>query len=324
MKTQEFKTKFDLLAKEISREVVGYQEIIADVLTGLFAGGNILLEAAPGLGKTLIGKTLARALNIKYARIQFTPDLMPADIVGTNIIVEDSTGKKEIVFQRGPVFTNLLLADEINRATPKTQSALLEAMQEHQVTVAGKTYKLEEPFLVVATQNPEETEGVYRLPEAQIDRFLFRLKLQALSDQEWIEISRRRTGILEIKMEQAITKQDISDMQVAVRSVKVPEEVCAYGAELVESSHPGSAKAPALVKKYVRIGSSPRGLQAMLLGAKVRALANGRDSITLEDLRSVALPALSHRLLFNFEGQADKVKPEAVVKEILDKSGKGA
>ena len=230
MNAKEFKQKFELIADEIGKEVIGYRGPIEDILIGLFAGGNILLEAAPGLGKTLIGKTLANALNIKYTRVQFTPDLMPADIVGTNIIVEDKSGKKELVFHEGPVFTNLLLADEINRATPKTQSALLEAMQEHQVTVAGKTYKLEEPFLVVATQNPEETEGVYRLPEAQVDRFLFRLQLLPLSDKEWTEIGRRRTGTETIKLNAVIAKKDITEMQAAVKAVKAGKESFAYGA----------------------------------------------------------------------------------------------
>ena len=317
MNAKEFKQKFELIADEIGKEVIGYRGPIEDILIGLFAGGNILLEAAPGLGKTLIGKTLANALNIKYTRVQFTPDLMPADIVGTNIIVEDKSGKKELVFHEGPVFTNLLLADEINRATPKTQSALLEAMQEHQVTVAGKTYKLEEPFLVVATQNPEETEGVYRLPEAQVDRFLFRLQLLPLSDKEWTEIGRRRTGTEKITLSAVIAKKDITEMQAAVKAVKAGRESFAYGARLVECTHPESELATKTVKKYVRIGASPRALQAMVLGAKVRALVAGRDAIKNEDILAVAIPSLSHRLILNFEGQAEKVAPDKIIREIV-------
>jgi len=321
MRPEEFRTRFDRLTDAMAQAVVGYREAIVDLLTGVFAGGSILLEAAPGLGKTLIAKTLAAALSMKAARIQFTPDLMPADIVGTNVIVEDEHGRKEMVFQRGPVFTNVLLADEINRATPKTQSALLEAMQEHHVTVAGKTYVLDEPFLVVATQNPEDLEGTYRLPEAQIDRFLFRLRLTALSDPEWIEVVRRRTGTASAEVQPVLSRDDVVAMQAAARRVGISRDVCAYGARLVAATHPDGAGALESVRRYVRLGASPRGLQAMVLGAKVRALREGRDQVAAADIRSVAIPALSHRLLFSFEGQAERIQSEALLGEILDAVG---
>ena len=255
---------------------------------------------------------------MKQTRIQFTPDLMPADIVVTNIIVEDESGKKELVFQPGPVFTHVLLADEINRATPKTQSALLEAMQEHHVTVAGKTYALEEPFLVVATQNPEDLEGTYRLPEAQVDRFGFRLRLSSLGDADWIEVVRRRTGTTSTQIKPVLSRTDVIAMQKAVRQVGVPKPVCAYAAQLVSATHVNGQVTSEPVRKYVRLGCSPRGIQALILGAKVKALCDGRSEISSADIRSVAVPALVHRMLLNFEGQADRIETDQIVRGILE------
>ncbi len=284
MTPDDFRERIETLAAEMARAVVGCRETVVDLLTGVFAGGNLLLEGAPGSGKTLIGKTLAAALGMRHARIQFTPDLMPADIVGTNIVVEDAGGNKQMVFQKGPVFTNLLLADEINRAPPKTQSALLEAMQEHHVTVGGKTYDLEEPFLVVATQNPEDLEGTYRLPEAQIDRFLFRLRLAPLSDQEWLEVCRRRTGAVGAEVRQVLSREEVVRMQAAVRHVEIPRAACDYAARLVCATHAGTNGTVDTVRKFVRLGSSPRGLQSMILGGKMRALGSGRDRVTPQDV----------------------------------------
>jgi MoxR-like ATPase len=324
MTPNEFRDRFETLADEMSRVVVGYRDAMNDLLTGVFAGSSILLEAAPGLGKTVIGKALAAALSMKQARIQFTPDLMPADIVGTNIIVEDDAGRKEMVFQPGPVFTHVLMADEINRATPKTQSALLEVMQEHHVTVAGRTYPLEEPFFVVATQNPEDLEGTYRLPEAQVDRFGFRLKLTTLSDDEWIEVVRRRTGTQTPEVSAVLSKEDVLAMQATVREVAVPREVCAHAAGLVSATHLNDDTAPDIIRKYVRLGSSPRGIQSLILGAKVCALRDGREEITVADIRDVATPALGHRLLLNIEGQADRIEPEALIDGVLAAVGQEA
>jgi len=319
MTPEQFRDRIEALSAEMSRAVVGYREVVVDLLMGVFAGGNILLEAAPGLGKTLLGKTLAAALSMRHTRVQFTPDLMPADIIGTSIVVEDQRGNKELVFQRGPVFTNLLLADEINRAPPKTQSALLEAMQEHHVTVSGKTYALDEPFLVVATQNPEDLEGTYRLPEAQLDRFLFRLRLTALSDPEWIEVVRRRTGSAASEVRQVLSRDEVLAMQAAVRRVAIDRRTCAYAARLVHATHGSANGSVPSVCKYVRLGASPRGIQALILGGKMRALCAGREEVRAEDIRSVAAPALGHRLLLNFEGQAERIPPETIVGEILQR-----
>ena len=277
MTPETFHARLEALSAEMARAVVGYRELVADLLMGVFAGGNILLEAAPGLGKTLLGKTLAAALSMRHARIQFTPDLMPADIIGTKIVVEDERGNKEMVFQRGPVFTNLLLADEINRAPPKTQSALLEAMQEHHVTVAGKTYDLEEPFLVVATQNPEDREGTYRLPEAQLDRFLFRLRLTVLGDGEWLEVARRRTGAAAGEVRPVLSREEVVEMQAAVRRVGIDRQACGYAARLVLRD-PSPTERPRAGGREIRTaGGQPAGHPGTDPGGKMRAPARAAN-----------------------------------------------
>lgn len=306
---------------ELAKVIIGQDEVIEELLIALFCRGHALLVGVPGLAKTLLISTLSRTLGLSFSRIQFTPDLMPSDITGTEVIEEDrTTGGRQLRFVRGPVFANVILADEINRTPPKTQSALLEAMQEHHVTVAGRTYPLEEPFLVVATQNPEDLEGTYRLPEAQVDRFGFRLRLSNLGDADWIEVVRRRTGTTSTEIRPVLSRSDVVAMQTAVRQVGVPRAVCAYAAGLVSATHVNGSSTPEAVRKYVRLGCSPRGIQALILGAKVRALCDGRSEIRSEDIRSVAVPALGHRMLLNFEGQADRIETDQIIRGILEKA----
>ncbi|MBI2972901.1 MAG: MoxR family ATPase [Armatimonadetes bacterium] len=319
MTPEEFATVFDRLRREIQKVIVGHQELIDRVLIALLAGGHVLLEGVPGLGKTLLVKTLAAALDLQYGRIQFTPDLMPADIIGTNVIMQDATGRRYFEFERGPVFTQILLADEINRATPKTQSALLEAMQEHAVTAAGTTYVLEEPFFVMATQNPIEMEGTYPLPEAQLDRFMFKLKVEFPNVPDLMEIIDRTTSPAIPQASVVATKDDVRQMMQLAREVEVASHVKAYVARVVETTHPGPA-ASTNAARYVRYGSSPRGAQAMILSAKVRALISGRANISFSDLKALAAPALRHRLVLNFEGEAEGVDPDTVVANVLEET----
>jgi MoxR-like ATPase len=277
----------------------------------------VLLEGVPGLGKTMLVRTLAQVLDLKFARIQFTPDLMPADIVGTDILEEAGEGRRAFRFQPGPVFANLLLADEINRATPKTQSALLEAMQERTVTVANRSYPLEAPFMVLATQNPIEMEGTYPLPEAQLDRFLFKVNIGYPSSQELVEILDRTTGEAEPEVETVADGAAVLAMGTLARQVPVASPVSDYAARLTIATHPGSEAASEIVRRYVRYGSSPRGAQALILGGKVTALLDGRYNVAFEDLRAIALAALRHRILLNFEGQAEGVSADDVVGEVV-------
>jgi MoxR-like ATPase len=302
---------------ETGKYIVGQREVVRDTLIALIAGGHVLLEGVPGLGKTMLVRTLARVLDLKFARIQFTPDLMPADIVGTDILEEAEDGRREFRFQPGPVFTNLLLADEINRATPKTQSALLEAMQERTVTVANRSYPLEPPFLVLATQNPIEMEGTYPLPEAQLDRFLFKVNVVYPSSDELVEILNRTTVEAEPEVGIVADGATVLAMGTLARQVPVASPVADYAARLTVATHPEGGSAPEMVRKYVRYGSSPRGAQALILGGKVTALLAGRYNVAFEDLRAVALAALRHRILLNFEGQAEGVSADDVVKEVL-------
>jgi len=317
-----FRKTFSDLRQEIGKVMVGQQQVVDAVLVALFSGGNVLLEGVPGLGKTLLVRTLATTLHLPFNRIQFTPDLMPADVIGTNIVSEDAdTGRRSFEFQRGPIFAQILLADEINRATPKTQSALLEAMQEHSVTVAGETYTLDEPFLVLATQNPIEQEGTYPLPEAQLDRFLLKIDVGYAGLEDLMEIIDRTTGAENPKANAIVDGQRILDMQELVRSVVVAPHVKQYAARLVLATHPdtdnaaGGPNGP--TNRYVRCGVSPRGAQALILAGKVRALVDGRFHVSYEDIKDVALSCLRHRILLNFEAEADRVDSDALVEEIL-------
>jgi MoxR-like ATPase len=302
---------------EVGKYIVGQREVVRHTLICLIAGGHVLLEGVPGLGKTMLVRTLAQVLDLEFARIQFTPDLMPADIVGTDILEEAEDGRRVFRFQAGPVFTNLLLADEINRATPKTQSALLEAMQERTVTVANHSYPLGPPFLVLATQNPIEMEGTYPLPEAQVDRFMFKVNIAYPSSQELVEILDRTTGRAEPELGVVADGATVLAMEALAREVPVASPVFAYAAHLVIATHPASDTAPELVRSYVRYGSSPRGAQALILGGKVTALLAGRYNVAFEDLRAVASAALRHRILLNFEGQAEGVNPDDVVAKVV-------
>ncbi len=318
-----FRATFLKLKGEINKVVVGHSEVIEAVLIALFAGGNVLLEGVPGLGKTLLVRTLAQTLSLPFSRIQFTPDLMPADVIGTNVVMEDpATGRRKFEFQRGPIFAQVVLADEINRATPKTQSALLEAMQERSVTVAGNSYKLEKPFLVLATQNPIEQEGTYPLPEAQLDRFIFKVVVGYSQMDDLMTILDRTTGADNPEAAKVLDGPTILKMQDLVRNVVVAPHVKEYVARLVLATHPGTATAAGgssgPTNKYIRCGASPRGAQALLLGAKVKALIDGRFHASYADVRAMAALSLRHRLLINFEAEADKVDPDQLVKSIVD------
>ncbi len=314
---QDFRTDFHRLRAEIAKVIVGQREILDDMLISLIAGGHVLLEGVPGLGKTLTVRTLADALHLDFRRIQFTPDLMPADLIGTNVLAESADGKKVFEFQRGPLFANVLLADEINRATPKTQSALLESMQEHSITVAGTTHKLTEPFFVMATQNPLEMEGTYPLPEAQLDRFFCKLLVPypLVSDLEII--LDRTTESLKPKAEAVLTGDRILQMSALARQIPIASEVRRYGIAIVVATHPDHEFASASAKKYVRYGASPRGLQSLILGAKIRAILDSRYHVSRDDLRMMALPVLRHRLILNFEGQAEGIQPDDVIRKII-------
>ncbi len=301
---------------EVGRFIVGQDQLVRQTLISLLAGSHALLEGVPGLGKTMLVRTMSEALDLGFSRIQFTPDLMPADIVGTNIIVEEG-GERRFRFQQGPIFSNLVLADEINRATPKTQSALLEAMQEHRVTVAKQQYTLSEPFFVLATQNPLEMEGTYPLPEAQLDRFFFKVDVPFPTEAELIEIMARTTGAERITVNRAATGADILAMQALARDVPIASHVMAYAVRLLRGTHPDSESPPELVRMYVRYGASPRGAQAMVLGAKIHALLDGRFNVAFSDVQAVAPPALRHRIILNFEGEAEGISSDSVVRAII-------
>jgi MoxR-like ATPase len=318
MNSDAFRSTFAGIEAEVGKVIVGQEEVIRHVLTAVVAGGHALLEGVPGLGKTMLIRTLADVLDLKFSRIQFTPDLMPADIVGTDILEEGEGGRRAFRFQPGPVFANLVLADEINRATPKTQSALLEAMQEKTVTVAQRSYTLEPPFFVLATQNPIEMEGTYPLPEAQLDRFLFKVDVLFPDPAELVEILARTTGKSMPSTEKVASGEAIVAMGELARQVPIASHVSHYVAQLVVATHPESETAPPSVRRFVRYGSSPRGGQALVLGAKIMALVAGRYNVAFDDVRAVAPAALRHRLLLNFEGQAEGVDPDTIIAELLE------
>ncbi len=297
--------------------IVGQEAVIEQALVALFAGGNCLLVGVPGLAKTLLIHTMAQVLDLKFARIQFTPDLMPSDITGTDIIQEDETGGRRMVFTPGPVFANIILADEINRTPPKTQSALLEAMQEHRVTVQGRTYELGEPFFVFATQNPIELEGTYPLPEAQLDRFMFEIVIDYLSEDEEVEVVRATTAIQEHRFAHAVTGPDIVAYQRLVRRVPVADAVTRYAVALARLSRPTAANAPDFIKKWVSYGASVRAAQYLILGAKARALMQGRYHVSFEDVRALAHPVLRHRILTNFHAQSERVTSDSLIEQLL-------
>jgi len=319
--TQEFCRKYKKLREEIGKAIVGHAEIVDGVLTCLFVSGHALLEGVPGLGKTYLIRTLSQALSLNFSRIQFTPDLMPADIIGTNIVMEDpATGRREFRFQNGPIFAQIVLADEINRATPKTQSALLEAMQEHAVTVGGTRYALEGPFFVMATQNPIEQEGTYPLPEAQLDRFLYKLVVQYSSRDDLKVILDRTTTGFAPRIEPVMTRDEIIGSQRLVQRVIMAPHVQDYVVRLTMATHPGGEFATEMANRYVRWRSSPRGAQALTLAAKVHALLDGRFNVSFDDVKKAALPALRHRILLNFEGEAENLTTDRIVADLLEKT----
>jgi MoxR-like ATPase len=314
---QSFRETYGAMRAEVGKVIVGNESIVDGTLIALLAGGHVLLEGVPGLGKTLLVRTLSQALHLNFNRIQFTPDLMPADILGTNIVMEVPGGGREFRFQKGPIFAHLLLADEINRATPKTQSALLEAMQEHSVTAGGEIRKLEEPFFVLATQNPIDQEGTYPLPEAQLDRFFFKLLVTYPSADELTEVLTRTTENTKVEVNTVISRERMMELQHLVRQVPVASHVKDYAVRLILATHPKSETAAPITNQYLRFGSSPRGGQCLILGAKVRALTQGRFNVSFEDIQAVVLPSLRHRCILNFEAEAEGITTDIVLGQIL-------
>src|SRR5438309_94070 len=309
----------ELILREIRKEIVGQDSVVEQVLISLFVGGHSIITGVPGLAKTLLIKTIANVLDLRFKRIQFTPDLMPADITGTDIIEEDrTTGHRTLVFVRGPIFANILLADEINRTPPKTQSALLEAMQEYSVTVQGVTYELERPFFVLATQNPIELEGTYPLPEAQLDRFMFNIIIEYLSEDEEIQVVSQTTSLRKVEFEKTISGPEILEFQRLVRKMPVADEVMRYAVQLARTSRPSGANPPDFVKQYVNYGASLRASQFLILGAKALALMNGRYNVAVEDIQTLAYPVFRHRILTNFHAESEGIKSEDIIKRLIE------
>lgn len=314
-----FRADFQSLRAEVGKMIVGHNEIVEGVLVALFAGGHVLLEGVPGLGKTLLIRSLSQALSLDFSRVQFTPDLMPADIIGTNIITEDpQTGRRGFEFQRGPLFAQMVLADEINRATPKTQSALLEAMQEHSVTVGGNRYVLDQPFFVMATQNPIEQEGTYPLPEAQLDRFFFKLIVGYSTREELKTILDRTTTGYKADIKPVLKGERIVECQQLAKRIVVAPHVMDYIIRVTMATHPNSQFSTAMVNKYIRWGSSPRGAQSLTLAAKIFGMLDGRYNVSFDDVKRAALPSLRHRLLLNFEGEAEGLTTDSVLSDVLE------
>jgi MoxR-like ATPase len=312
-----FPETFVTLRKEMQKAIVGYDEMLTSVLVSIFAGGHVLLEGVPGLGKTYLVRVLSQVVGLEPGRVQCTPDLMPADILGTAIVNEDEAGRRVLIFEKGPVFRNLLLVDEINRATPKTQAALLEVMQERMVTTGGERHALPEPFFVLATQNPMEMEGTYPLPEAQLDRFMFKVKVPFPDLESLVEISRRTTGFQEPKLKSVLTGKNLIKWQKTLAEVPVPDPVAHYASRLILASHPEQPDALPEVKRYVSYGASPRGLQSLIRGARVWAAMKGGTAVATEDVRALAHVALRHRIILNFEGEAQQIKVDGLIDQLL-------
>lgn len=322
MPIEEFSRLAQAIEAEVGRVIVGQREVVRSVIICVLSGRHVLLEGVPGLGKTQLIRTLADVLELNFSRIQFTPDLMPSDIVGTDILEETEDGRRAFRFQHGPIFTNLLLADEINRATPKTQSALLEAMQEKTVTIAGRNYQLTPPFFVLATQNPLEMEGTYPLPEAQLDRFMFKVNVKFPSVEDLMTIIERTTGIDVPSAKKAADGAQIVNMGQLALNTPIASHVSRYVAQLIVATHPEDDNAPDVVRRYVRYGASPRGAQALIIGGKVNALLDGRFNVSFEDINAVAPAALRHRLLLNFEGLAEGIDPDAIISQLVTSTQK--
>jgi MoxR-like ATPase len=315
--TASFRNLFDDLKRQMQREIVGYDELLTDVLLAIFSGGHILLEGVPGLGKTFLVRTLSQVIDLEPGRVQCTPDLMPADILGTHVVNEDERGKRVLFFEKGPVFKNLLLVDEVNRATPKTQAALLEVMQEHRVTAGGETHALPQPFFVLATQNPMEMEGTYPLPEAQLDRFMFKLRVPFPDLAALVEISKRTTGFTNNTLSAVLDGPTLIQWQKELASLPVPDAVAEHAARLVLATHPEGADVLPEVKRFVAYGSSPRGLQALIRGARVWCAVRGGTAVSTEDILRIVKGALRHRVILNFEGEAQNIRVDDLLDKVL-------